>query len=161
MLNLVAACSTGAVVIFLTNPLDCVKSRWQMAPRATFTSIWGFARHVVCAEGVWRGLWLPGLATNCLGCAISVGSRLGFYPALRDKLQQLLRRHAPGTADGGGGGGAASGVGMFLSGLAGGALGYLTAAPLFYATRVSQAPLTRSPELPSPRPSPRQPSPSP
>jgi hypothetical protein len=121
-INVAASCFTGAAVIALTNPLDCLKQRWQLnrSPQK-FPS---FVADILRSEGVFRGLWLHGLATNCLACTISVGCRIGLYPLLRDAFSpaDLV---APGA--------------MFASGLAGGALGYVAAAPFFFASRVAQA----------------------
>ena len=75
-------------------------------------------------EGLLSGLWLPGVASNMCACTISVGTRLGLYPMLRDALQPNAQR---------------SGASMFASGLLGGALGYIASAPFFSATRVMQA----------------------
>ncbi len=126
-LNLLAACGTGALVIGLLNPLDCVKQRWQVASsREARTTLVAFSRRLVQHEGLWYGLWWPGLVSNCLACSISVGARLGIYPKLRDRLLG-----APGAGTGA--------DRMFFSGLVGGAVGYVAAAPLFYATRVAQA----------------------
>ena len=137
LLNAAASSATGAAVIFLTNPLDCLKQRWQVAPTALTTTranagLLGFGGEIVASEGFVRGLWLPGLAANCCACSISVGTRLGLYPQLRDAIGQPAQ---------GGGGGVFSGL---LSGLAGGALGYVVAAPLFYASRVAHAEAGRS-----------------
>ena len=123
-LDLLAASSTGALVIALTNPLDCLKQRWQVS-RGGATSIIAFTTSIVKGEGILSGLWLPGLATNCLACSISVGTRIGLYPSLRSAIAGEDQPK--------------SGFGMFVSGLAGGALGYVVAAPLFFATRVAHA----------------------
>ena len=56
-------------------------------------------------------------------CTISVGTRIGLYPTLRDSLAPAEARRSP--------------LFMYASGLAGGALGYSVAAPFFYATRVA------------------------
>ena len=122
ILNVGASCITGATVIAITNPLDCLKQRWQVSQASG--SILGFTRDLIRAEGLFRGLWLPGMFTNCMACTISVGTRIGLYPQLRDRLS-LSTGH--GTKS------------MFISGLAGGALGYVMASPLFFATRVAQA----------------------
>jgi len=116
--NVAASCFTGAAVIALTNPLDCLKNRLQVADAP---GVVAFGRDLVRRDGgLVRALWLPGLATNCAACTISVGTRLGLYPALRDAL--------PGER---------SGAAMLGSGLAGGACGYAVAAPFFHATRVA------------------------
>lgn len=117
--NVAASCFTGAAVIALTNPLDCLKNRYQVADAP---GVVAFGRRIVRRDGgLVRALWLPGLATNCAACTISVGARLGLYPALRDACPGERR----------------SGVAMLGSGLAGGACGYAVAAPLFHATRVA------------------------
>ena len=116
-----ASCFTGAAVIAITNPLDCLKQRWQVEPRGP--TLASFTRKIVITEGLVTGLWKPGIASNVCACTISVGTRLGLYPKLRDSVAQQQR----------------SGISMFLSGLAGGALGYIVAAPFFMASRVAQA----------------------
>lgn len=121
--NIAASCFTGATVIAITNPLDCLKQRWQVAQTTTRTPV-AFALEIVQAEGAWRGLWYPGLLSNCLACTISVGTRIGLYPRLRDSFSS---------------GKSSSTTGMFASGLAGGALGYIVSAPFFFASRVAQA----------------------
>lgn len=119
----------GAAVIALTNPLDCLKQRWQVEPPGGKRSLGAFALSIIRDEGLVRGLWAPGIALNMCACTISVGTRLGMYPMVRDRLQPAastsrLQR---------------GGVGMFLSGLLGGALGYMAGSPFFYAARVAHA----------------------
>ena len=120
--NIGASCLTGSAVIALTNPLDCLKSRYQVAPQSG-GGVAAFARALVSGDGLWRGLWRPGLATNVCACTISVGTRIGLYPTLRDAFAPAEARRSP--------------LFMYASGLAGGALGYSVAAPFFYATRVA------------------------
>ncbi|KAH8097201.1 thiosulfate transmembrane transporter [Aureococcus anophagefferens] len=120
--NIGASCLTGSAVIALTNPLDCLKSRFQVAPHSG-GGVAAFARALVAGDGLWRGLWRPGLATNVCACTISVGTRIGLYPTLRDSFAPAEARRSP--------------LFMYASGLAGGALGYSVAAPFFYATRVA------------------------
>lgn len=127
-----AACFTGAAVIGLTNHIDCLKQRWQLHTRSTLP-FGRFVQDILRAEGLWGGLWRHGLATNGLACSITVGTRLGLYPRLRDAL-------APPRSLEAGSSGASSGVASGLaSGFAGGALGYVVAAPFFYASRVAHA----------------------
>ena len=123
-----ASCVTGAVVIALTNPLDCLKQRWQVEPTSSVhRSITSFARDIVRTEGIMGGLWTPGLASNMCACTISVGTRIGMYPMLREQLSM-----GPSLSQ-------KSGASMFLSGLAGGALGYILSAPFFAASRIAHA----------------------
>ena len=119
-----ASCFTGGLVIAITNPLDCLKQRWQLAPTSG-GSIARFSGDIVRSEGLVAGLWLPGLGTNIIACTTAVGIRLGFYPMMRDALQP------PGQQR--------SGMSMFASGLLGGATGYIVSAPFFAASRVAQA----------------------
>lgn len=125
-----ASCFTGAAVIVITNPLDCLKQRWQVEPRRSGQSLTSFARGIVQTEGLVGGLWYPGIVSNACACTISVGTRLGLYPLLRDALRPPPVGSQPQQR---------SGLSMFLSGLAGGALGYIASAPLFCASRVAQA----------------------
>ena len=63
--NIGASCLTGSAVIALTNPLDCLKSRFQVAPHSG-GGVAAFARALVAGDGLWRGLWRPGLVANVL-----------------------------------------------------------------------------------------------
>lgn len=122
--ELAASAFTGSAVIAITNPLDCLKQRWQIAPTQSHAGLLSFTRGILRQEGL-AGLWLPGLTTNVIACTYSVGVRLGLYPILRDSLSPDA--------------GSRSKTSMFISGLAGGALGYTLSAPFFAASRVAQA----------------------
>ena len=94
-----------------------------------------FTREIIRVEGVWRGLWRPGLVTNMCACSISVGTRLGLYPLLRDAISAnsdrslLLNSGAASSGSGSSSGGHGSSEGreiekgnqssasMFISGL--------------------------------------------
>ena len=120
--NLIASCWTGAAVIALTNPLDCLKQKWQVAQGlGEETSMATFTRDLLHRQGLWRGLWRPGMITNTAACTVTAGTRLGIYPRLRDGLSSTN----------------GSVAGKVASGFVGGALGYVAAAPLFFATRVA------------------------
>lgn len=133
-LNILASTLTGSLVISITNPLDCLKQRWQIAPTQkplpVGTTLLQFSSGLVRSEGVLRGLWLPGLATNAMACSISVGTRLGFYPWLRKMFSSSN--------------GTKSSTSMFAAGLCGGAIGYIFAAPFFHASRVAQCQMQRA-----------------
>lgn len=145
-LNIVASASTGGIVIAITNPLDCLKQRWQMAPHSS--GMLHFSLDICRREGILRGFWLPGVAANSLACCVSVGTRLGLYPTVRDSLSFGTGVLSGGPGQQGRAG--KSGVGMFLSGLLGGATGYLAAAPLFYAARVAHVGAARrEPHMPA------------
>ncbi|CAK0880513.1 unnamed protein product [Prorocentrum cordatum] len=84
--NTVAGTLTGATTICLTQPLDTLRCRWQVASGQTLVSL---ARGIVADEGLWGGLWRPGFGPNVLGMAIAVGGRNGFYPTARDAITWL------------------------------------------------------------------------
>lgn len=126
-----ASCFTGAAVIAITNPLDCLKNRWQVEPPGGPSNLLDFTRTIVRNEGLVAGLWAPGLVVNMISCTISVGTRLGLYPMLRDAMPSMPSSSSQDPQR--------SGVGMFVSGLLGGALGYICASPFFLAARVTQA----------------------
>ncbi|KAH8053971.1 thiosulfate transmembrane transporter [Aureococcus anophagefferens] len=115
--NIGASCLTGSAVIALTNPLDCLKSRFQVAPHSG-GGVAAFARALVAGDGLWRGLWRPGLATNVCACTISVGTRIGLYPTLRDSFAPARGRRSSCTR-------------------ASRAARWATASPRLYATRVA------------------------
>lgn len=124
-----ASCFTGAAVIAITNPLDCLKQRWQVLPPGGSQSLTAFAKDIVRAEGLLAGLWAPGVTVNMCACTISVGTRLGLYPMLRDAMGSSSSNQPQQR----------SSIGMFLSGLMGGALGYIIASPFFAVARVTHA----------------------
>eukprot|EP00933_Yihiella_yeosuensis_P048052 TRINITY_DN44065_c0_g1_i1.p1 TRINITY_DN44065_c0_g1~~TRINITY_DN44065_c0_g1_i1.p1 ORF type:complete len:301 (-),score=54.51 TRINITY_DN44065_c0_g1_i1:110-1012(-) len=130
-INIALSAATGAVNMFLTNPLDSLRIRWQVLPSAaasaTPVSVMSFVQQVIQSEGLWDGFWSRGLWSNCIGCACSVGVRLGFYPTIRDAL-------APDEASG-----ARRPAAMLAAGLVAGAAGYAAAAPLFLVKTRLQA----------------------
>jgi len=136
-LNFVASCVTGSSAVALFNPLDCLRVRWQTLPEATVASnsLLGFGRKVVAAEGLWRGLWAPGLFANTLGIGCSTGLRLGLYPAIRDTLA------AAGAADDDGKAAGKTASSMVGAGLLAGALGYWISTPLHLVKTRQQAEL--------------------
>lgn len=117
--DIVASMFTGTAVILLTNPLDTVKNRYQVAN--TRIGMFAFGAAEIKRLGLLRALWLPGLATNCCACTMTCGVRIGLYPSLRDAIAPDAK--TPGA--------------MALTGLIGGALGYTLAAPFFHATRLA------------------------
>lgn len=142
--NVALSAATGAINMFLTNPLDSLRIRWQCLPsdcgKVLPGSILTFTRHIIASEGIWHGLWFPGLVPNCLGCACSVGVRLGFYPTIRDAL-------CPAAGDNNQTGAKKSGA-MLASGLIAGAAGYTAGAPLFLVkTRLQSQGTQRRAEL--------------
>lgn len=128
--NLAASSATGVTIIAVTNPMDTLKCRWQVDPIGQ-RGLYEMLRKIVCAEGLWTGLWRPGLTPNMLAMGCAIGCRNGFYPVVRDTLGALQERPE---------GGAKVGArGMFASGLLAGMLGYAVASPLLQVKTQMQA----------------------
>lgn len=87
----VCARSAG-LAVGLLNPMDCLRIRWQVtdSTRTAKQSLMGFARAIVTREGLWHGLWRPGLIANASSIALSSALRMGVYPTLRDMLSELI-----------------------------------------------------------------------
>ena len=117
--NFAASATTGAITMAATNPLDCLKARWQVSPAA---SMWSLASKIVAEEGIVRGLWSPALALNCIACTCSMGFRVGLYPVIRDSL--------PGEK---------TAAQMLAAGSLSGCCGYFLASPLFMVKTQIQA----------------------
>ena len=116
--NLLSSGMTGGVAAALFNPLDCLKVRWQVTPPGTAASMRAFAAQVVRSEGLWRGLWAPGLSANFWAVFVSSLGRVGLYPSVRDALVALR-------------GGRKTGLDMLLGGAVAGGLGYWLSTPIF------------------------------
>ena len=141
-LNMLASstCISCAVVLF--NPLDCLRIRWQVVSNISTMSaepianlsLRGYVLRVLRNEGLWRGLWVPGVGSNALGAFVSRGIGMGCYPAVRDALcgvkaedtaSQRASRKSAGL--------------MFLSGLLSGGLGYGISTPAWLVKSRLQA----------------------
>lgn len=136
--NLIASTATGGITMSLTNPLDTLKSRWQVARGSAGApqTLAGFSRTLVSQEGIWGGLWRPGLGPNVGAMACAVGCRTGFYQLVRDSLG-ALQAWATGTPQESAGKIGAGG--MFVAGLVPGMLGYFIASPLLQVKTQMQA----------------------
>ena len=120
-----AAGFAGGLSVAIMNPLDTLKVRYQVAtePRG----MRGFAGQILRREGLWRGLWLPGVNANFWGIGVSSVGRVGCYPYVRDGLLKAVgatEKHA--------------GV-MFVAGLLAGAVGYLVSSPVYQVKTLAQA----------------------
>merc|ERR1719161_516610 len=87
--NLVASASTGATTMLITNPIDTLRCRWQVAPQPAGT-LKTFAGTLLREEGLWSGLWRVGLAPNVVAMAIAIGGRNGLYPTMREAVGAML-----------------------------------------------------------------------
>lgn len=85
-LNMAASGIVGSSCVGLLNPLDTVRIRFQSSTTTLPGGIRAFARNIILKEGVWRGLWLPGLGANMTAICLSTGFRLGMYPTIRDQI---------------------------------------------------------------------------
>jgi hypothetical protein len=80
----VAAGFAGGLSVAIMNPLDTLKVRMQVA--ASPVSMQAYARDIIAKEGLWAGLYAPGIAANFWGIGISSMGRVGCYPYVRDWL---------------------------------------------------------------------------
>lgn len=122
--NVAAAAVAGVAQPSMFNALDCLRIRWQAATTSRATT-WGFAAEVIAREGLWRGLWRPGLGANILAVSSSQGLRMGFYPYFRDALAPAAASRPPWA--------------MACAGLVTGAVAYLVTAPLWLLKTRAQA----------------------
>ena len=119
-----AAGFAGGLSVAIMNPLDTLKVRYQVSTEPG--GMRGFAGQIVRQEGLWRGLWLPGVNANFWGIGVSSVGRVGCYPYVRDGLLQAV-----GTEKN-------AGV-MFVAGLLAGAVGYLVSSPVYQVKTLAQA----------------------
>ncbi|CAK9102491.1 Mitochondrial brown fat uncoupling protein 1 (UCP 1) (Solute carrier family 25 member 7) (Thermogenin) [Durusdinium trenchii] len=125
--NTLAAAVAGCCQPAIFNPMDCLRIRWQVAGSPDQRSFRRFALHVVRSEGLWKGLWRPGLPTNMCAVAVSQGLRMGLYPTARDVLQFATgHREKSSTA-------------MLGAGLTAGSLAYFVGAPFWLVKTRQQA----------------------
>ena len=119
-----AAGFAGGLSVAIMNPLDTLKVRYQVATEPG--AMRGFAGQILRREGLWRGLWLPGVNANFWGIGVSSVGRVGCYPYVRDGLLNAvgLEKNA--------------GV-MFVAGLLAGAVGYLVSSPVYQVKTLAQA----------------------
>jgi len=126
--NCVAGGASSGLWVCVFNPIDCLRIRWQTQQKGGVSTLTNFLRRILRTEGLWRGLWLPGCLPNGSAVFISSGTRIGFYPLLRDRMMN---------------GGKKKPSHMFFSGLALGSLGYWVSTPLFQTKTRLQAQLGR------------------
>jgi solute carrier family 25 uncoupling protein 8/9 len=119
-----AAGFAGGLSVAIMNPLDTLKVRYQVATAPS--GMRGFAGQIVRQEGLWRGLWVPGVGANFGAICVSSVGRVGCYPYVRDGLLNAvgLEKNA--------------GV-MFVAGLLAGAVGYLVSSPVYQVKTLAQA----------------------
>jgi len=142
MAAFIAAGTTCAIY----NPLDCLRVRWQLLPRtepALSRGLVNYGVGVIKHEGLFQGLWRPGLAPNVTGMALSASIRFGLYEVLRDSMRSDdyngNEDETPKKSFGQ----------MFVAGMICGALGYSMATPFHLLKTLTQADLIRAGSNPS------------
>ena len=120
-----AAGFAGGLSVAIMNPLDTLKVRYQVATEPG--GMRGFAGQILRREGLWRGLWLPGVNANFWGIGVSSVGRVGCYPYVRDGLLKAVGATEKNA-----------GV-MFVAGLLAGAVGYLVSSPVYQVKTLAQA----------------------
>ena len=73
----------AAIADGLYNPATVLMVRGQLAPAI---STWALAREAVEKDGIFRGLWKPGLYAIFLRALTYSGARVGLYPTVRDSM---------------------------------------------------------------------------
>ena len=120
-----AAGVSGGLAVAVMNPLDTLKVRYQVS--ASSVAMRPFALEIVAAEGLWGGLYAPGILANFLGIGISSMGRVGCYPYVRDAMLDAAgasEKNAPV---------------MFLAGLLAGGVGYFASSPVYQVKTLAQA----------------------
>jgi len=116
--------------------MDCLRVRWQVGKHGTM-SLRSFTWQIICSEGLYGGLWRPGVMSSATAGFIGGSIRLGLYPLLRNWLKQGDKKKPWHMATAG-----------FLTG----GLGYWLSAPFFQARVRLQAQLEARPTSTSPKP---------
>lgn len=80
----VAAGVSAAIADGIYNPATVLQVRGQLAPTL---STWQLTRRAVESDGIFRGLWKPGLSSICLRALTYSGFRVGMYPTARDLMR--------------------------------------------------------------------------
>ena len=136
----VAAFVASGVTCAIYHPLDCLRVRWQLIPKNSPVVSSGFLRfgiNIVSKEGLFQGLWKPGLHSNVTGMALSASIRFGCYEIIRDSLAMIDSRERPQ--------GIKSNMNhksafqMCVAGILCGALGYGTATPFHLLKTLQQS----------------------
>jgi hypothetical protein len=150
-MHFISAGTAAAVSCATYNPLDCLRVRWQLyTPSASNSTasrnthnLWTFGKHILKTEGLWYGLWKPGLTSNVMGMAGSAAIRLGYYETVRDSIIRIRQsqqghtyyyHHSPNDKKND-----KTGTSMILAGLLCGSVGYLVTTPFHLLKTTIQA----------------------
>jgi len=122
-----AAGFSAALTCAAYNPLDTLRIRWQVTPSSDMRVSDGllrFGADIIKQEGIWKGLWKPGIIANMAGMGMSSAIRFGYYESVRDIIARRtaatddtfnLKSKSP--------------MPMFTAGLICGCLGYMSSTP--------------------------------
>ena len=113
--NVFASSFTIGTCIYIFNPLDCLRLRWQVSKKNTI-KFNVYLNKIIQKEGIKKGLFQPGLYSNVLAATISRGIGIGFYPSFKNYLDNYKSNNINN---------------MFLAGFLSGALGYCISNPFW------------------------------
>mmetsp|Transcript_20915 Transcript_20915/g.31109 ORF Transcript_20915/g.31109 Transcript_20915/m.31109 type:complete len:385 (-) Transcript_20915:45-1199(-) len=130
----IAAGAAAIVSSGLFHPLDCLRIRWQVAPRSdpsVSRGLFSFGSRIMKKEGLIEGLWRPGLGANVTGMSTAAALRFGYYETIRDYMSSSSDVHSPNEWK--------QGSHMLLAGLLCGAFGYAATTPFHLLKTMIQA----------------------
>ena len=82
--------ASAAIAAALSNPLELIKVRFQIEPAETRpASIFTFARRIACEEGIWIGLWRPGIFAWMAAMGMAFSGRMALFEPLKDALDAV------------------------------------------------------------------------
>ena len=123
---------TGFVATFIgcaiINPFECLMIRYQVLSNVT-EGIGSFGRNIIKTEGLWKGLWSPGILAHSIGSGGGAVGRIGIYPFVRDGLMKSVgakEGEKPYSA-------------MIAAGFITGGSAYLFMAPVYQVKTMAQA----------------------
>lgn len=136
-LYFIAAGTSAAFSSALYNPLDCLRVRWQVAPKSDPRVARGLLRYgldIVKNEGLYHGLWKPGLGANAAGMGMSAAIRFGYYETVRDALIHISSSSQKSDDRS-----SKAGAHMVLAGLICGSVAYAVSTPFHLIKTMIQA----------------------
>lgn len=110
----------------LFNPLDVLRIRWQVTKKIPL-HFFRFTKTIIHTEGLFYGLWLPGMLAQIKFVIICGAVRLGSYQLFRDNFTRLIGKNKK------------SGPLMALAGFCSGTTAYILSGPLFIVKNRMQA----------------------
>jgi len=124
--NIFASSLTISTTVSLFNPLDCFRIKWQTHVSQSHQTQFQFFRSIIKKHGLIDGLWKPGLNANIIGAACSRGIGMGFYPVIRDFLDNVGYQNEPQSKPP-----SKTPLKMFIAGMISGSMGYMLSCPFW------------------------------